>query len=59
MDHFLGSIVHILGATKLLTLAKPSSGIKPIAMGEVLYQLVSRVLCFQLWYVFFYQMLFH
>jgi hypothetical protein len=35
MDCFLGSIVRILGAIMLLILAKPSSGIKPIAMGEM------------------------
>lgn len=59
MDHFLGSIVHILGATKLLTLAKPSGGIKPIAMGKVFYQLVNGALCLQLQYVFSYNLLSH
>jgi hypothetical protein len=29
MNCFLGFIVHILGVTKLLTLAKPLGGIKP------------------------------
>jgi hypothetical protein len=31
----------------LLTLAKPSGGIRPIAVGEVLYLLVSRTFCLQ------------
>jgi hypothetical protein len=59
MDCFLRSIVHILGVIKLLILAKPSNDIKLIAMGKVLYQLVSRALCLQLRYVFSYHLLFH
>jgi len=39
------SIAKALGATKLLTLAKPSSGIQPIAIGKVFYQLVNRTFC--------------
>jgi hypothetical protein len=48
MDCFPRSIVFIFGATKFLTLAKPLGGIKPITMGEVLYQLVNKALCLQL-----------
>jgi hypothetical protein len=40
-------------------LAKRLGGIKPITMGEVLYQLVNKALCLQLWYVFSYHLLFH
>ncbi len=37
MGCFLGSIACILGAIMFLALAKPSSGIRLTAMGEVLY----------------------
>lgn len=37
-------MAHIIGDVKILTLAKPSGGIQPIAMGEVFYQLVHMVL---------------
>lgn len=43
----LGSIVKALGVARLLTLAKPSGGIRPIVVGEVFYWLVSRTFCFQ------------
>ncbi len=35
--HILKSIAKALGANRLLILAKPSNGIRPIAIGEVLY----------------------
>jgi hypothetical protein len=38
------SMAHIIGPVKILTLAKPSNGIQPIAMGEVFYQLVHMAL---------------
>jgi hypothetical protein len=41
-------IFQILGTVRLLTLAKPSKGIWPIAMGEVLYQLVNRSFVFSI-----------
>jgi hypothetical protein len=59
MGHFLGSIVHVLGAIRLLVLAKSSGGIKLIAVAEVLCQLVNKVLCFQLWDVFSFHLSFH
>ncbi len=35
--HIPYQIIHVLGATHFLTITKPSSGIHPIAMREVLY----------------------
>jgi hypothetical protein len=35
--HIPYQIIHVLGATHFLTITKPSNGIHPIAMGEVLY----------------------
>jgi hypothetical protein len=46
MGRFPRSIVCVFGVVKLLALSKPSGGIKPIAMGEVLYWLINRALCF-------------
>ncbi|KAL2651228.1 hypothetical protein R1flu_019356 [Riccia fluitans] len=37
------------GASRLLSLEKPSRGVQPIAEGEVLYRLVARSLGFQFW----------
>lgn len=54
MGRFLVSIAIVLGSIRLLALAKPLNGIKLIAMGEVLYELVNRTLCFQLWKVLFF-----
>jgi hypothetical protein len=48
MGHFVGSIICILGAIWLLALAKPLSGIKLIAFGKILCELVNKTLCFQL-----------
>lgn len=48
MGRFLGSIARVLRAIRLLVLAKPLSGIKLIAMDEVLCELVNKALCFQL-----------
>jgi hypothetical protein len=42
MGHFPRPIIRVLGAIKLLALAKLSSGIKPITMGKVFYRLVNR-----------------
>jgi hypothetical protein len=36
------SITKALGVVKLLALAKPFGGIRPITIGEVLYQLMNR-----------------
>jgi len=41
----LESIAKAFGVVKLLTLVKPFGGIRSIAIGEVLYQLVNRTLC--------------
>ncbi|KAL2608123.1 hypothetical protein R1flu_026696 [Riccia fluitans] len=43
------STAYLLGASHLLTLEKPSGGVRPIAVGEVLYRLVARTLGFQFW----------
>ncbi|KAL2612792.1 hypothetical protein R1flu_024484 [Riccia fluitans] len=40
-------MAYLLGASRLLALAKPSGGVRPIAVGEVLYRLVARTLGFQ------------
>jgi hypothetical protein len=57
MGRFLGSIARVLRAIRLLVLAKPLSGIKLIAMDEVLCELVNKALCFQLWDAFFFHLL--
>jgi hypothetical protein len=44
--HIPRSITNALGAIKLLALIKPFSGIRPIAIGELLYQLVNRTFLF-------------
>jgi hypothetical protein len=41
-------IACVLRATHLLTMTKPLNGVHPIAIGETLYQLTSRILYFQL-----------
>jgi hypothetical protein len=48
MGCFLGSIICVFGVVRLFVLANLSSGIKLIAMGEVLHQSVNKALCFQL-----------
>jgi hypothetical protein len=42
----LKNIAKALGAKRLLALAKLSSGIRPIIVGEILYQLMNMTLCF-------------
>jgi len=42
IDYISQSMVRILGAFRLLALAKPLSGIWLIAMDDAFYQLVSR-----------------
>ncbi len=37
------SMAHIICVVKFLTLAKPSSDIQPITMGDAIYQLVNMV----------------
>jgi hypothetical protein len=59
MGHFPRPITHILGAIKLLSLAKLSSGIKLIVVVEAFYQLVSITLCFQLQDAFSFHLSFH
>ncbi len=41
------SITQILGATRLLTLAKPLGGVQLIIIDEMLYWLMNRALWFQ------------
>ncbi|KAL2614144.1 hypothetical protein R1flu_025836 [Riccia fluitans] len=41
------STTYLLGASHLLALEKPSGGVRPIVVGEVLYLLVARTLGFQ------------
>ncbi|KAL2608417.1 hypothetical protein R1flu_026990 [Riccia fluitans] len=41
------STAYLLGASCLLALEKPSSDIRPIPVGEILYRLVARTLGFQ------------
>jgi hypothetical protein len=47
MRHIFGSMIRVLGTSRFLVLAKPSSGIHPIVVEEVFYRLMSRVLCLQ------------
>ncbi|KAL2610702.1 hypothetical protein R1flu_029275 [Riccia fluitans] len=42
-------MAYFLGASRLLALEKPSRGVRPIAVGEVLYRLIARSLGFQFW----------
>ncbi|KAL2634525.1 hypothetical protein R1flu_006004 [Riccia fluitans] len=42
-------MAYLLGASHLLALEKPSRGVRPIAMEEILYRLVARSLGFQFW----------
>jgi hypothetical protein len=42
VDHILGSVVWVLGASRFLALAKPSSNIHSIVVGEAFYWLMSR-----------------
>ena len=42
------SVAHILSASRLVALVKPVGGVRPIVIGEVVYRLVGRALCFQL-----------
>jgi len=37
----------VLGANHLLAMTKPSGGVRPIIVGEALYQLTSHALCLQ------------
>jgi hypothetical protein len=45
--HIPPQIAHVLKVAHLLAMTKPLSGVCPIAMGEALYRLTSRTLCFQ------------
>lgn len=45
--HIHENITKTLGATRMLTLAKPSISIWLIVVGEVFYWLMSRTLCLQ------------
>jgi len=47
IGHIPRSITKALGATRLLILAKPSTSIQPIAIGEVFYWLVNRTFYFK------------
>ncbi len=47
-SHVPPQIAHVFCTTHLLTMTKPSGRIRPIVMGETLYPLISRALCFQL-----------
>jgi hypothetical protein len=44
--HIPCQFAHILGAPPLLTMAKLSDGVHPIAIGETLYRFTSHTLCF-------------
>ncbi len=46
-SHISCQIAHILGAAYFLTMTKPLSGVRPIVVGERLYQFISQDLCFQ------------
>jgi hypothetical protein len=52
-EHFLGCFLKamalVLGANKLLAMAKDIGGLCPIAIGEVFLQLISRSTILQLW----------
>jgi len=48
MGCFPRPIAHILGAVRLLALGKPSSGIRPIVVGKVLYRLDNKTLFFNI-----------
>ena len=39
-------VSYILGASRLVALAKLAEGVRPIAIGEVIYRLVGRSACF-------------
>jgi hypothetical protein len=45
-DHIPPQITCIFGSVHLLTMTKPSSGIRPIIVGETLDQFISCTLCF-------------
>jgi len=45
--HIPHRITHILGMARLLTMTKLSCRVHPIIVGEVLYQLIGRILCLQ------------
>jgi hypothetical protein len=47
------SMGHIIGVAKIMTLAKPSGGIQPLAMGEAFYQLGHMALYLYFCYMFF------
>jgi hypothetical protein len=53
MSHIPMPVVRIFRATRLLALAKPFGGIHLIVVGEVLYQLVNKVLFLQFHDTFF------
>ncbi|KAL2634214.1 hypothetical protein R1flu_005693 [Riccia fluitans] len=42
-------MAYLLGASCLLALEKPSRGVRPITVGEVLYRLIAHSLGFQFW----------
>jgi len=52
-------VVKILGATRLSTLAKPSSGVQSIIVDEMFYWLMNRALCFQIFDASFLHLLPH
>ncbi len=43
------SVALVLGASRLLAMAKDTSGFRPIAMGEVFPQLISHSIILQHW----------
>jgi hypothetical protein len=47
-SHIPPQIARVLCATHLLTMTKLLSKVRPIIVGEALYRLISRALCFQL-----------
>jgi hypothetical protein len=44
--HIPCQITHVFGLANLLAMTKPLGEVCPITMGEALYQLTSRILCF-------------
>ena len=42
------SVAQMLGTSRLVALQKPSGGVRPLAIGEGFYRLVSRAICLQI-----------
>ena len=42
------SVARMLGTSRLVALQKPSGGVRPLAVGEGFYRLVSRAICLQI-----------